>query len=194
MKKIVCLGDSITWGFDSNFKFSNIHQVEIPYPQRLQNNLGGEFEVINSGNSGWQARGTLQKLQELVFDYQPSTVILMLGINDARGSKQGLPVSQKRYYQGMKSIITSIQDQGINVVLLGPTPVFHFRVAKFNQRAHELASELNIPFVDLHHLIYKQLADDNLELKDILKDHIHLSQDYYLKLGDIVYNQVKDLL
>lgn len=192
MKTIVCLGDSITWGFDANYGFKDIHQVEIPYPLQLQTNLGMKYHVVNSGNSGWQARTTIKHLDELVFAHHPDTVILMLGINDARGSRQGLPVTVKGYFETMKQIILKIQSQGINVILMGPTPVFHFRVKFFNQSLKKLANQLNLKFIDSQLLIGQQLESDGLTLGDILKDRVHLSQEYYIKLGDIVYKQIKD--
>lgn len=190
MKTIVCLGDSITYGYDNNSKMKSYTQVETPYPMALQQLLGPNYKVINSGNTGWQARQTLEHLNELVFKYQPDKVILMLGINDARGSRQGLPVSKNSYYLKMRKIIERIQDRDIEVMLLTPTPVFHPRVKFFNQAAIELAHELHLDYIDMHHEIKKQLKVDNLKLKDVLKDRVHLSQDYYIKLAQIVNKEL----
>ncbi len=186
MKTIVCLGDSITFGYDNHSKMSNFTQVETPYPAHLQALLGDRYNVINSGNTGWQARQTLKHLNSLVYKHKPDKVILMLGINDARGSKQGLPVSKNSYYRSMRKIVTELQDHDIDVLLLTPTPVFHPRVKSFNQLAIQLAHELHLDFIDMHYQIKKQLDNDGLKLKDVLADRVHLSQDYYLKLAEIV--------
>lgn len=189
MKTIVCLGDSITYGYDNNSKMSNYTQVKTPYPSHLQTLLGDKYTVVNSGNTGWQAKQTAKHLHNLVYKYHPDKVILMLGINDARGSKQGLPVTKNSYYRTMREIITAMQDHDIDVLLLTPTPVRHKRVKAFNKLAINLAHELNIEYIDMHYEINKQLKQDKLKLSDVLADHVHLSQQYYLKLAEIVYRR-----
>lgn len=191
MKTIVCLGDSITYGYDNSSKMSDIKQVEIPYPQALQSLLGSNYHVINSGNTGWQAKQTLHHLESLVFRHHPTLVILMLGINDARGSKQGLPVSKNSYYLSMKKIIDKLEDHDIEVLLLTPTPVFNPRVKSFNKTAIQLAHDMHLDYIDMHLEITKQLKQDNLRLKDILADRVHLSQEYYIKLAEIVANEIQ---
>lgn len=190
MKTIVCLGDSITYGYDNSSKMKDYKQVKTPYPKALSELLGPNFKVINSGNTGWQAKQTAEHLNELVFKYHPDKVILMLGINDARGSRQGLPVSKNKYFYYMRKIIEQIQDKDIDVLLLTPTPVFHPRVKGFNQIGVLIAHELNIEFIDMHYEITKQLEQDNLKLKDVLADRVHLSQDYYIKLARIVSTRI----
>lgn len=187
MKTIVCLGDSITYGYNNNSKMSNFTQVKVPYPTKLEQLLGEDYSVINSGNTGWQARGIYKELDNLVFKHNPDTVILMLGINDARGSKQGLPVSKTNYYRNMRKIVVDLQLHGIEVLLLTPTPVFHKRVKQFNKQAIKLANEFNINYIDMHWQIHNQLLKDNLTLKQVLTDRVHLSQDYYIKLAEIVF-------
>lgn len=191
MKTIVCLGDSITYGYDNTSRMNNFKQVTTPYPAALQTILGPNYRVINSGNTGWQAKQTLNHLDTLVYKHQPDLVILMLGINDARGSKQGLPVSKNNYYLAMKRIINKLEDRDIEVLLLTPTPVMHPRVKHFNTTAIQLAHDLHLNYIDMHHEIKKQLKRDNLKLKQVLADRVHLSQDYYIKLAQIVAKQLQ---
>lgn len=190
MKTIVCLGDSITYGFDNRTNSRNYKQVRTPYPQALQNILGQNITVINSGNVGWQAKTTLPHLEDLVYKHQPDLVILMLGINDARGSRYGLPVSRKSYYLKMKELITQITNHEIQVLILSPTLTFNCRVKSFNTVAVQLAQELNLKYIDMHNSIQQQLDEDGLKLQDVLLDHVHLSQDYYLKLAQIVSQEI----
>lgn len=187
MKTIVCLGDSITYGYDNSSKMNNYTQVATPYPQALQAILGEKYKVINSGNTGWQARQTIQHLNSLVYEHKPDKVILMLGINDARGSRQGMPVSKNSYYRTMHNIIANLRDHDIDVYLLTPTPVvLNPRVKQFNKVAVQLAHDMQLNYIDMHKAINEQLAVDNLKLKDVEADRIHLSQDYYIKLAEIV--------
>lgn len=191
MKTIVCLGDSITYGYDNRSKMNNYQQVATPYPAALQQILGSKYQVINSGNTGWQARQTIEHLNSLVYQYHPDKVILMLGINDARGSRQGFPVTKNSYYRTMSKLIEELQDHDIEVYLLTPTPVvLNPRVKQFNKLAINLAHNKHLNYIDMHKAIYEQLAIDNLKLKEIEADNIHLSQDYYIKLAHIVANNL----
>lgn len=190
MRTVVCLGDSITYGFDNSSSSKHIKQVEIPYPKALQELLGDNYNIINSGNVGWQAKHVLDHLSTLVFDYNPEKVILMLGVNDARGSRVGLPVSMNHYYLNMRKIIERIQDNDIEVLLLTPTPVrFNPRVRQFNRVAVGLAKDLHIDYIDMHKAIKQQLHIDDLKLNDVLADNVHLSQDYYVKLAQIIVDK-----
>ncbi len=186
--KIVCLGDSITYGYDASTKMKDYHQVATPYPKRLQELLGNEHQVINSGNVGWQARQTIKHLDELVFKYQPDICLIMLGINDSRGSHQGFMVSKKNYMKNMHAIIDQLTDSGIKPIILTPTPVKFFRAKKFYYYALELANKNELLYLDLYKLITEELKQDGQSLEDILKDNVHLNQEYYLKLGNWVYN------
>lgn len=190
MRTIVCLGDSITYGFDNSSSSKNINQVETPYPKALQDLLGDNYNIINSGNVGWQAKHALQHLSTLVYDYKPEKVIIMFGINDARGSRLGLPVSVNNYYLNMSKIIDKIQDHDIEVLLLTPTPVlFNPRVRYFNHVAVGLAKDLHVDYIDMHKAFKQQLRKDNLKLSDVLIDNVHLSQEYYIKLAQIIVDK-----
>jgi len=72
MKKIVCIGDSLTFG----------HQVRRSqcWPTLLQNRTG--FEVINKGICGDTSGGMLGRFQIDVVALQPTHVIIMGGVND----------------------------------------------------------------------------------------------------------------
>lgn len=183
MQKIVCLGDSITYGYDGETK----KQVSSPYPKHLANLLGPNYEVINSGNVGWQARQTVKHLDELVFNYEPDICILMLGINDSRGSRQGLMVSKKNYYKNMQKIIDEIRSRKITLILLTPTPIKFLRGKKFQQYAIDLAEKNDLLYLDLYGKIYHQLKLDDQQLEAIIADNVHLNQEYYLKLAQWVY-------
>jgi lysophospholipase L1-like esterase len=79
--KILCLGDSSTYGQGSSDagKFS--------YPSQLQklldeNGLCSKFEVINLGLPGINSSKILNGLEKNILTYRPDMVIVMAGIND----------------------------------------------------------------------------------------------------------------
>lgn len=189
MKTIVCLGDSITFGYDSHTKMSNYGQVKLPYPAKLQQLLGEDYNVINSGNTGWHAKTTWKHINELALDHKPDTVILMLGINDARGSRKELMRTKSNYTCYMQKIITELKLNNIRVILLSPTPVINWRVKHFNNIAIKIAKDNGIEYIDMHSQVYKKLNEDNLELTDILYDNVHLSDEYYEYIATTIYKK-----
>jgi lysophospholipase L1-like esterase len=78
--RIICLGDSWTFG-------ANVNQKEA-YPQRLASLLAerypeARFEVLNLGVMGYTSRQGLELLRRQVLDLQPDLILVGFGMNDA---------------------------------------------------------------------------------------------------------------
>lgn len=82
VQKVACLGDSITFGARL------VQRQRHAYPQRLQEYLGGEFEVRNFGSGGrtMLVPGDLPYAKSSALNdalaWRPQVAILMLGTND----------------------------------------------------------------------------------------------------------------
>lgn len=76
--RIVCLGDSSTFGF-------NVDEANA-YPQALQQLLEqrypGRFEVLNLGVPGYSSRQGIELLRQEVLGYEPDLVTFAFGTND----------------------------------------------------------------------------------------------------------------
>ncbi len=77
--RILCLGDSFTFGSGANPEFS--------YPAQLQRMLNDKmpkksFEVINLGSPGKNSSLLAQELPQIIKNYKPDIVLVMIGIND----------------------------------------------------------------------------------------------------------------
>lgn len=72
LKKIVCIGDSLTsgYGIQTNHRWSNI----------LSNDLN--IEIINSGISGDTTSGMLARFYEMAIKHKPDYIIITGGTND----------------------------------------------------------------------------------------------------------------
>lgn len=75
--RVLCLGESTTAPFFGVVAYDRILE-------RLLNErgLGTRFRVINAGYAGRHTSFLLEKLPELLAEYDPQMVILMMGIND----------------------------------------------------------------------------------------------------------------
>lgn len=184
MEKIVCLGDSITFGYQIGTK----KQVENPYPKVLSKLLN--VEVINSGHSGYRSINCLNGLDKYVFQHSPDMCIVMLGINDARGSHMGVTLSSKTYISNMKKIIKKLQDKNIEVLVLVPTPTNNKRVRKFSLDLMVELNQLDINYIDMFVKTNCALRSNNLEFEEVFLDGVHLDDDYYKWISHIVADRV----
>lgn len=89
--RIVCLGNSCTYGVGCDYKDS--------YPARLQKMFNtvlgdGAVEVINAGVPGYSSLQELRYLKEKILEYNPDMLIMQYGENDEEGNNaQQQPLS-----------------------------------------------------------------------------------------------------
>ena len=82
--RVICLGDSSTYGF-------SISRDEMTWPVKLQmylNRVGNPttFEVINAGAPGYSSFESLAMLQFRGLELRPDIAVVYLGFNDLRAS------------------------------------------------------------------------------------------------------------
>jgi len=70
--KLVCLGDSLTEGYDINPLDNWVHLLDKQAP----------YSVINSGISGDTTAGMLARMDNMVVSHNPSHMMIMGGTND----------------------------------------------------------------------------------------------------------------
>lgn len=97
-KRILCYGDSNTWGYDPRRSAGSPYYIRLAYEERwpgiLQNELGGGYRVIEEGLNGrttmWDDpaapyRNGLKHIDVCLETHTPiDLVILMLGTNDMK--------------------------------------------------------------------------------------------------------------
>lgn len=106
--KVVCLGDSITWGFPFGPEYS--------WVRMLNDELDGVF--INQGINGNTTSDMLKRFDRAVIKHNPSHVIIMGGINDVMWQD-----SFDRITLNLKTMAEKAKKEGINVILGTPTGV-----------------------------------------------------------------------
>ena len=84
MKRIACIGDSITWGF------TLLKPWKQSYPALLQEKLGADFQVRNFGYNDASARFDAdtpyvkKRVYRNSLAWNPDIVLIMLGSNDTK--------------------------------------------------------------------------------------------------------------
>ena len=213
MRRILCFGDSLTWGFDpeSRVRF----EEDSRWPCVMQEALGDGYKVIEEGQNGRTIatddptkgfKNGLTYVIPCVESHKPlDLMIIMLGSNDLK--------SKFRYTAGdiadeMKLMIESIlaynrfrMEDKMKILLIAPpcitSTITGSRFAdKFDASAAVTARNI-AP-------CYKALADsygimfmDASEYVEVSReDSLHLDREGQIKLGESVYKFLtdKDLL
>jgi len=108
--KILCIGDSNTYGYDPRSFFGSRYPAETRWTGRL-----GDHEVINSGMNGLQIPRNARVYTDLIRSKSPDLVLVMLGSNDLlEGAKAETAANR------MESFISAIQETGVQILLIAP--------------------------------------------------------------------------
>ena len=122
MKRVACIGDSITWGF------TLLNPRKQSYPALLQGLLGDGYEVRNFGYNDASARydADTPYVRKGVYrkslDWNPDVVLLMLGTNDTKKRNWDPAVFRKDY----RRLVESYRSLPSNprIVLIAPIRIF----------------------------------------------------------------------
>lgn len=138
MKKIVALGDSITWGFPYAPSYSWVALLSLQYPKH---------QFFNLGQNGDTLRGMLFRINE-VLSLNPHFCFITGGINDVL---MGIPLEQSK--EALKKMIFLLKEKNIEVILGIPVDCF-------------FDSQLNQSIKELQAMVKKTAQKENLVLAD----------------------------
>ena len=162
MKKVACVGDSITWGF------TIVNRSKYSYPAVLQQLLGEGFEVRNFGHNDAAARFDAEtpyvrkRVYRESLEWEPDIVILMLGTNDTKPWNWNPEVFRRDYARIVDSYLALPSHP--KVVLVAPIRIFrviNMPILVLNPDVleegvrpaiRETGEEKGLPVVDLYSL------------------------------------------
>ena len=166
--KVACVGDSLTYGT------TLLNRKVESYPARLGKLLGKDFDVLNLGFAGYAVNRRSAKCYlnlpalNLLKEYSPDYVILLLGTNDAR--KKNF-TSEVDFSNGYKTIITAINNLEKKPTIIAMTSPMaycdtnqcefdfsHENLKKIVQIQRAILSENQIPYVDLYNITQDKTA------------------------------------
>ncbi len=207
MKRILCYGDSNTWGYNPRT------QERYPKSQRwtgvLKEELGEEYEIVEEGLNGrttvWEDpieghKNGKEYLIPCLESHRPiDLVVLMLGSNDL---KKRFSLSAYDIAQGAGVLLDVIQKSASGstgdvpqILLMAPPPVGKLtefaeefegaeeKSRKFSSHYRQVAEEYGCEFLDTSKVIVSS---------DI--DGIHLEPDEHQKLGKTVAALTRKIL
>lgn len=166
-ERVLFLGDSITRAGGWHSQLATFYATRFP---------DRRITWLNAGISGDTAAGAVQRLQWDVLDHEPTTVVVMFGMNDVgRPDLPGEIGGEERvelYRKNMTELLTQLTKAGVNVVICTPSPYDAAAdlPAEANPQidpalvacaavAGELAARFKLPLVDFHGVMREIAAD-----------------------------------
>ena len=159
MKRVACIGDSITWGF------TLLNPWKQSYPALLQGMLGQDYEVRNFGYNDAAARVDAdtpyvkKKVYRDSLAWNPDLVLIMLGTNDTKRRNWDPEIFRRDYKNLVKSYLELPSHP--RVILIAPIrihlpfkiPVLGLFPETMEQGVRpairEIAAELGLELIDL---------------------------------------------
>lgn len=170
VSRIVCFGDSLTWGYGATW--------EKDYPTRLEEMTG--IEVINSGVSGNTTADGLARLEDDVLAFEPDVVLITLGGNDLKNR-----VSLDTARANLLGIIQRIQAAGAMVILGGiDIPLYGKGYAEmYESVARQTGS-----------VLISNILEGIFSRPDLMSDSIHPNDKGYQIMAGIFYQALAPFL
>ena len=211
MRRILCFGDSNTYGYDP--KGGRYGEGER-WPMRLSAALGADFAVIEEGFGGRTCvyddpieggyKSGASYLPPCLMSHNPlDLVILMLGTNDAKRRFGLTPVT---IGEGLAQLVRLIrlygQDAGGQppaVLIVAPAPVeppvLNTRMAEsFGEHALEVTRGLAAEYARLARLMRCAFFDAAPVAEVSPIDGVHLSRRGHARLAEALAEQVRQIL
>lgn len=172
---VLILGDSLSYGTGA--------KDGEDYPTLLAQATG--WKVINEGIPGDTAAGGLERLPDLLTEYQPQLLIVELGGNDFL---QQLPKSQTE--ANLKAILGLAKGQNIPTILVAIPEFNALRAAVGSLSDHAMyeaiANEVKAPLI-------KDVFSEVLSDRNLKADQIHPNAAGYLKVNQKIYESLQKL-
>lgn len=170
---VLILGDSLSYGTGA--------KEGEDYPALLAKATG--WSIVNKGIPGDTSAGGLERLPDLLTEYQPQLLIVELGGNDFLHQ-----VPQSQTEANLKAILSLAKAQNIKTILLAIPEFNALRAAVGNLSDHpmyeKLATEMATPLIT-------DVFSDVLSDKALKADQIHPNAAGYSKVNEKIYETLK---
>ena len=191
MKKVACIGDSITWGF------TLLNPWKQSYPAQLGRLLGDGYEVRNFGYNDASARFdadtpyVLKGVYRKSLEWNPDIVLIMLGSNDTKTRNWDPEVFRRDYCKLVESYRSLPSNP--RVVLIAPIRIFLVKGIPLmglypdtmengvRPAIREIGEEMGLQVVDLV---------DVFQDKSFCLDGVHPQREGTRMVADKIYNSV----
>lgn len=211
LRRIICFGDSNTWGFDARTK--KRFPEGVRWTSLLARYLGNDFQVVEEGLSGrtscvddplFEGLNGLTYIHPCLMSHIPfELVIIMLGTND---TKERFNLTPYNIAQGITRL--AVKAKGIaeencgphaKVLVVAPPPIGKDYInAEFGESMGEGCDKKSEEFPKYLKNLLKEYQIEFLDTSGIVSmntiDYMHLDEEGHKKMADLVYKKVKEIL
>ena len=197
MKRILCYGDSNTWGYIPSSDHER-YPVDVRYPRVLASLLGKEYEVIEEGLPGRTImsdniidlvgnRNGLFEFGQAVYSALPlDYIVIMLGTNDLKFSRSAKECAEalEPYIYRINMKLGGRMKCNPKIIIVAPSVVGEGLIENgvdvvkeslnFNKEYESIAKNSNCLFIDNEGLL---TGSDKIHL--IVESHILLAHKIY---------------
>lgn len=190
--KIVAFGDSITAQRKGVITYSEVLREELK---------DKNVEVINAGIGGNTTEHARKRFEKDVLAHAPDLVIMQFGNNDSAVDvwkdppATGPRVPLEEYVRNLGEMITTLKTNKAKVILVTPLPTrwteklkgmygkppydpadpdgFNFMKKEYVAALKKLASEKNVPLIDLYSVYYQYARKNGRSMDELFTDGMH---------------------
>lgn len=217
MRRILCYGDSNTWGqnprdFDEQVGMYRRYPEHVRWTSIMQDVLGSEYHVCEEGlcgrttvledpfRYGWNG---LKSLEVAFRTCDPvDCIIVMLGTNDLRDifkvSATAITMGMERLIRELKNLLPYSFSAHAEIVIVNPVcpsmaddGTFWW---EFTGESVEKAKQMAEKYESLAKTLHVHFYDANLVARVDTKDGVHLDVESHRKLGCALAELVKSIL
>ena len=211
-KRIVCFGDSNTWGF--NPANGRRYDDDIRWTKLLEQKFGGKYRIIEEGQNGrtianpdpweWGTKCGLDHILPILESHMPmEALVIMLGSNDLK-SKFHLPVpdiagslqNMLKAVRGHCKYYLGVPDLKI-LVIAPPAIGKNYEQSPFAEFFGEDAPEKSREFPKWYKMVAEQFDCEFLDATSQVAgceiDSLHLSPEGHAKLAEMVYQKLCEM-
>ena len=200
MKRILCFGDSNTWGTKADGSFSHC-ELDKAYPQILQNNLGGNYYVISEGMPSRTAgcddvnkikgnRNGAKFFPQCLISHAPvDVVILFLGTNDLKKKFEKTAefvanVLEKHYITFARNVLSKEKELSSvpYFIIVCPPQIKKTSLPDYDEQSTKSSMEFDAVLLKLA----KKLKCGYVSNKSLMtgQDGIHLTEESHVFLAN----------
>jgi len=210
-KRILCFGDSNTWGYDPR---GGRYDEETRWPMRLQTLLGEGFTVVEEGFNGRTCvyddpieggyKSGAAYLPPCLMSHSPlDLVIIMLGTND---TKRRFNLTPMTVGEGMMQLIrltrlyaADAQGNPPKVLIVAPPPIRDSLMKSrhgecFGEQAIDVSKGISAEYARIAKLLRCEFFDAASWAEVSSIDAVHLTREGHLGLAEGLSRKLKQIL
>ncbi len=196
--RIVCFGDSVTFGWNVRYEDSYPSQLEKLLTKDLS-----KIKVINSGIGGNTIIDANKRLDKDVASFKPDIVIINFGLNDGMISGSTPNVDIKDFEKYYDDLIKKLKLYDFKIIILGINPVSglfpekeneSFREKQrtiyeiYNEKILEIAKNNNFEYINL----WEAFNEEAESIEYIQTDGIHPNEKGLKLIAELVCEKIKN--